>query len=511
MRVVRTHPLAALLTAALLVAASGEAWANDAGRLYLAEPGGHEDVLQDIDIEVGKSLFIQTSYSVRRVSVGDPDVVDVSPLGTQEIQLVAKAIGTTNVVLWSPKGVPKASINVAVGAANSHIEAELRRVLGQNDVHIDGAGESVIVRGSVPTTLEMEKALKVAKAYFPEQSESVVNLLDVGGNHQVMIEITIAEINRTLTRRIGSNWAWGQKDGEIQIFSFLNGLTGFDATQDLFLLADNVNLVGGFGGFGAGFYDVFLDLVEEEGLGKILAEPTLVARSGDEASFLAGGEVPVLIPQGTANGSITVEYKDFGVGLAFTPIVMSPDSIHLDVTTEVSEPTLEFAVEVGGSTVPSFSTRRASTDVDLGDGQSFAIAGLLREDITELDNHYPWLNDIPILGALFRSAEFQKKETELVIIVTPRLAKPLDPGDPALPTDHFVEPNAFDFYFLGALEGRTAAAFQEANAQGNVEQPDYAGGILGGAGQRIEDKPAEIAAVELGAQASNLEVTPWDE
>jgi pilus assembly protein CpaC len=462
-------------------------------------------------------LFIQTSYSVRRVSVGDPNVVDVSPLGTKEIQLVAKSIGTTNVVLWSPTGVPKASINVAVGAANSHIEAELKRVLGDNDVQIDGAGESVIVRGTVPTAREMEKVLMVARAYFPEKAESVVNLLDVGGNHQVMIEITIAEISRSVTRRIGSNWAWASESGNVQIFNVLNNLAAFDAAglDTVFSIADNVNLVGGFGGFGAGFYDVFLDLVEEKGLGKVLAEPTLLARSGESASFLAGGQVPLLIPQGTANGSITIEYKDFGVGLAFMPIVMSPNQISLDLTTEVSEPSLDFAVEVGGSLVPSFNVRRASTVVDLADGQSFAIAGLLREQITELDIHYPWLNELPILGALFRSAEFQKKESELVIIVTPRLAKPLDPGEFTLPTDHFVEPNAFDFYFLGALEGRTAAYFADDGddqaVQEAVENPDYAGGMLGGAGARIEDKPVDFAAVELGAQASAMEVSPWDE
>jgi pilus assembly protein CpaC len=373
----------------------------------------------------------------------------------------------------------------------------------------------VIVRGTVPTTREMEKALTVVNAYFPEKAERVVNLLDVGGNHQVMIEITIAEINRTLTRRIGSNWSFASEGGNVQIFNFLSGLTSFvpgdGMTEAMFSLADNVNLVGGFGGFGAGFYDVFLDLVEEEGLGKVLAEPTLLARSGEQASFLAGGEVPVLIPQGTANGSITVEYKDFGVGVAFTPVVMSPGQIRLDVTTEVSEPTLEFAVEVGGTLVPSFATRRASTSIDLGDGQSFAIAGLLREDITEFDTHYPWLNDLPILGTLFRSAEFRKKETELVIIVTPRLVKPLDPGTTALPTDHFVEPNAFDFYFLGALEGRTAVMLEEMQAENSVGQPDYAGGMLGGAGPRIEDKPAEIAAVQLDVPASALEVTPWNE
>ena len=230
-----------------------------------------------------------------------------------------------------------------------------------------------------------------------------------------------------------------------------------------------------------------MDVVERNGLGKILAEPTLVARSGEMASFLAGGEVPIPIAQGGAFGSITIEFKKFGVGVAFTPTVLGPDRIHLEVAPEVSEPDFNIGTEVDGTRVPGFVTRRASTSVELKDGQSFAIAGLLSDVVRSAAAKYPLLGDIPVLGALFRSTQFQKNETELVIIVTPQLVKPLGPPPHRLPTDSLVDPSALDFYLFGALEARGEAA---STAATRVE-PTGAGGLIGDAGHRLPADPEE--------------------
>ena len=195
--------------------------------------------------------------------------------------------------------------------------------------------------------------------------------------------------------------------------------------------------------------------MKENGLTKVLAEPTLITLSGRSASFLAGGEFPIPVPQNSGGSTtITIEYKTFGVGLNFTPTVLSNGKISMAVNPEVSDLDFTRAVAVQGFLIPSVNTRRVSTVIELGDGQSFAVAGLLKDDIREDVKKFPVLGDIPVLGALFRSTTFQKNETELIIIVTPHLVKPLDMAKQTLPTDAYIEPDDFEFYLLGSLEGR---------------------------------------------------------
>jgi pilus assembly protein CpaC len=216
-----------------------------------------------------------------------------------------------------------------------------------------------------------------------------------------------------------------------------------------------------------------IDALREEGLVKVLAEPTLIALSGQTAKFLVGGEIPIPIPQGL--GTVGIEYKPFGVELAFTPTVLSEKKISINVTPAVSEPDTSYAINVSGYVVPGFTTRRASTVVELADGQSFAIAGLLNDRVRDAVNKYPFLGDVPVLGNLFRSHEFKKNETELVIVVTPHLVKPLDARQQSLPTDYFVEPNDIDFYVWGAQvgHGRQAAAARPAPAARGEMEGDF--------------------------------------
>jgi pilus assembly protein CpaC len=476
----RRRPLGILLATLGVLALAAPGWSVEqlepsAGRatIHLHDPGNHEDVLRELRLERGKSAYLRSEYQVKRVSVGDPAVVDVLVLSPRELQLVGKSIGTTNVLLWDSKGMPKAAIDVSVGTPHSHLESELRRVLGNDGIAVDSAGESVVLKGTVGSPIDVEHALMVARAFMAEKKESnIINLLEVGGDQQVMIEVVIAEMSRVLRRRMGSNFMVTGDNGDFQIFNFINGLAAIDPSG-LVGISDQVTLVGRFFN-GADSYQFFFDVLHERGLGKILAEPTLVARTGEKAHFLVGGEVPIPVSQGGAFGSITVEFKEFGVGVAFTPTVMESERIHLDVTTEVSEP--DFSIAVNG--VPAFNTRRASTGVELGDGQSFAIAGLLREDITQLVSQYPVLGDIPVLGNLFRSTQFQKDETELVMIVTPRLVKPLGAGQHPLPGDHYVEPDDFEFYLLGRLEGRSEQSSADESAANG-------GGLIGEAGHRV--------------------------
>jgi pilus assembly protein CpaC len=203
-------------------------------------------------------------------------------------------------------------------------------------------------------------------------------------------------------------------------------------------------------------WTVFIDALKEEGLLKVLAEPTLITLSGKTANFLAGGEFPIPVPQSSGSGgtTITIEYKPFGVGLNFTPTVLSNKKINMLVAPEVSDLDFSNALTTSGFVVPSITTRRVSTVIELADGQSFAIAGLLKDNVRQSVSKFPLLGDIPVLGALFRSTSFEKNESELIVIVTAHLVKPLDMAKQTLPTDAYVEPSDLEFYLLGSMEGR---------------------------------------------------------
>jgi pilus assembly protein CpaC len=467
-------PATAASTTQVLAAAPGDAV------VHLAPSGNATDVLRQLAMERGKSMFLKAGYSVKRVAVGSPEILDVVVLNSTELQLVAKAVGTTNVLVWDPSGRLQAAIDVHVSSAQSQLQAELRRILDVEDLTVESTGHATVLKGSVPSAVKLEQALEVSHAYLGAESTGrIVNLLQVGGNQEVMLKVVVAEMSRTLKREFGMNFnaLIEAGSGTINVASFIQGLSGPADAMGEIPISDAVNFAALLTGYGAlEQLAVFLDALDERGLAKVLAEPTLLARSGETASFLVGGEVPIPIAQGGAFGSITVEFKDFGVGLGFTPTVLGPDRIHLQVAPEVSEVDFTLGTEVSGTVVPGFIVRRATTAVELKDGQSFAIAGLLSESVRELSGRYPLLGDIPILGNLFRSSLYQKAQTELVIIVTPHLVKPLGPGPHPLPTDSFIEPSALEFYLLGKLEGYP----------GETAQP---GGMIGDVGHRVTATP----------------------
>jgi pilus assembly protein CpaC len=458
------------------------------GTIDLDAAGSAEETVRSLALEKGKSVIVRTGYGVTRVAVGDPKIADVVVLQTSEIQIVGKAVGATNVVIWGG-GQIMAAIDVHVGGAYSAIESEIQRVIGVGDVHVESAGESVVLTGSVPDAASVEHVLSIAKAHFPDkEGGGIVNLLTVGGNQQVMIEVTVSEINRTKNRAMQTNFAASIMDGG-NLWQFRNMLDGLTSTtidptigEVVTKFSPAVNFIGSAFGVGSGVYELFVNALDEDGVGKILAEPTLVARSGETARFLSGGEVPIPIAQ--EFGQITVTYKEFGVGVAFTPTVLTEDRIRLDVTTEVSQVDFGLGTAVSGTTAPGFRTRRATTGVEVAEGQTFAIAGLLRDEVTSRVARYPFLGDIPIVGILFRSTVSEKASTELVLLVRPRLIKPLDAQAlPPVPTDYFDEPNWFEFYLLGRLEGfdnRVAAAEPQA-------------GFVGDAGYRLPASPEEDA------------------
>ena len=306
--------------------------------------------------------------------------------------------------------------------------------------------------------------------------EEFLNFLEVGGVHQVMLEVRIAEMSRGITKRLGINVGYQSSGGNFG--AILPGNVSSLTPDGTSTASGTVNALFRFFGFGT-TWTVFIDAMKETGLVKILAEPNLITTSGQTASFLAGGEYPIPVPQEL--GVIGIDYKQYGVGLEFTPIVLSNDRISIQVSPSITELDYSTAVSAGGVAVPGLTTRELSTTIELADGQSFALAGLLQSDVREIITKYPVLGDIPVLGALFRSKGFQKNETELIVIATVHLVKPIDMTQQPLPTDQFVEPDGFEFYMLDRLEGKENAEQLDASAGKNLAQ----GGMEGDFGHIV--------------------------
>jgi pilus assembly protein CpaC len=427
---------------------------------FCGQSRGADDMVVDtqsrrkIELDIGKSVVVKMVKPVKRVSIGNPDVADFVVLSAREIHLTGKSAGITNLSLWQNSKL-LAIYDLEVSYDVSRLKQKLHEILPEEkDLRVTATHESLTLSGVISSTENLSQALALARAYAPEGK--VHNMVKVAGVHQIMLEVRIAEMSRSLVKAMGVNLGYS-RGGDFGL-STLSGLTEVVKASEGELLmgplalnvSPAVNALFRFHKESASWTG-FIDALKEDGLVKILAEPTLIALSGKTAEFLAGGEFPVPVPQGL--GTVAIEYKPFGVGLNFTPTVLSDTRIHIDVHPEVSELDYSTAVQFEGFVIPGVTTRRATTSVELGDGQSFAIAGLLKESVRETVDKFPLLGDIPVLGALFRSESFQKQETELVIIVTPHLVKPVNMAEQPLPTDFYIEPDDAEFYFLGRTEG----------------------------------------------------------
>jgi len=426
-----------------------------------------------LELVSGKSIILRTSEPIKRISVGVPMIADFVIISPHEIYILGNITGITTLTLWQNKKI-FAIYDLEVVYDISRLKQKLQEVLpNEKNLRVFATQDSITLSGTVSSTANLSQAVALADAYagyvikVEEQEDSkvegkvtkikwarearkVCNFLEVGGVHQVMLEVRVAEMSKSVINNLGINFSYA-RGGDVGL-SLLGGLTELDELTDTtldLLVSPAVNALFRFHKGGA-TWTGFVDALKKDGLVKILAEPTLIALSGQTANFLAGGEYPVPIP---SQDGIAIEFKAFGVALSFTPTVLSEDKISIKVAPEVSELDFSIALEVGGYTVPGLSTRRAMTVVELADGQSFAIAGLLKETVRDSMSKFPLLGDIPVLGALFRSRAFQKNETELIIIVTPHLVKPLDSAKQTLPTDFYIEPDDTEIYLLGLMEG----------------------------------------------------------
>lgn len=414
-----------------------------------ADEGGHQ--VNYMSLSVGKSTIVNTTRSATRVSIADPEKADFFLLSPREIYVTGMAIGMTNMTIWSGKEVV-ATYNVSVTYDVEQLQSSIRAVLpDENGVQVLSSGESMTLFGEVSSAASLARVVALAEASAPKGK--VQNLLQVSGNNQVMLEVRVSEISRKLGRELGLNMIYNSGSGNFGV-GLLDSLTQLDeADSGLVRVSDRVTALFRFSK-GDSTWTGFLNALSEDGLIKILAEPNLIALSGQNASFLAGGEFPVPVPQGL--GTAAIEWKTYGVLLNFTPTVLGNGKIHISVEPTVSEPDYSLQLVYEGARIPALKTRTVQTAVELTDGQSFAIAGLLSNGVRSSVAKYPFLGEIPILGQLFSSRAYQSNETELVVIVTPRLVKPVDQQKQPMPvpTDSYKEPTELEFFLWGRQEAR---------------------------------------------------------
>lgn len=428
----------------------------------LLEFGGRQAT--ELRLPIGRSQIISSPVALEQVVIGAPEVADIKLLSAGRVLILGIKPGRTNLVFRQKGGDLVALMDVVVGYDLVGIKQKVFELMpAEKGIEVRGTNDRVILTGQASSLLAMDTALSIARSYVP--ADKVVNLMQVGGGQQVMLEARIAEVSRDSMKELGvqstitdDKGTWGLVTGRpvLNNFASLTG-TNYDGSVN-----DSLRLT--------------LQALEEKGLARTLAEPNLVALSGQEANFLAGGEIPIPVAQtGTLGGAITVEYKEFGVGLRFTPTVLDAEKVNLKLLTEVSsiDPTNSFTIG-GGISVPAISTRRAGTTIEMADGQSFAIAGLMENNMANTIAQMPWLGDVPVLGALFRSTGYQRKETELVVVVTVRLVKPVQPSSLALPTDSVSPPDDIDIFLLGRLQGPGRAEAQPAaTGEGGGVQGQY--------------------------------------
>jgi pilus assembly protein CpaC len=420
---------------------SGQATPGPSAALVQSLNGAPDEI---VPLALNKTLELHLPNAVRDVIVGSPAIADVVVRSPTQLFLVGRSLGNTNVFLLDAAGkiIERFEINVHQDTAS--VTSALADLLPGEPIDVSGAGDSIVLSGSVSSDGVVQRAQSVARR-FVDDDQKIINLLRVANEQQVLLRVRVAEVSKTAIKNLGIDW-------NVSNIAVSNGLvTGIlpGATS----LTAPATITGSASGLGPiGSLDATLSLLEQQNLARSLAEPNLVTVSGEVANILVGGETPIPVEQD--NNSITVEFKPFGVALSFLPVVLDSGRISLKIGTEVSalDTTNQVTICTGCSPISGLKVRRANSVVELPSGGSLMMGGLLSNDITTGLHGIPGAMDIPILGQLFRSNAFQHNETELVITVTALMVKPVQPKLMALPTDGFAPASDLDFYFLGHLQ-----------------------------------------------------------
>jgi pilus assembly protein CpaC len=429
---------------------------------------------RDLNVPMNRAIVVESDIPFAELSIANPGIADISSLSDRTIYVLGKAPGLTTLTLLNANGQLITNVNVRVAADVSEFKERLRQILPGEKIEVRTANDGIVLSGVVSSTQRLQRALELAERYAPER---VSNLMSVGGVQQVMLKVRFAEMQRNVSKSLSASLSLNGAIGGTGI----NGGTLSNNTSGALANAlggsipgANTNSGAILFGFNAGSTQVgiLLEALEQKGAVRFLAEPNLVALSGQEAKFLAGGEYPVPIAQ--REGQISVEFKPFGVEMSFIPRVVDKDLINLELKAAVSAIDNSNAVSVGeGFEIAAFTRRETSTTVEMRDGESFAIAGLLTDDFTDSTSQLPWIGDVPVLGALFRSSNYQRNQTELVIIVTTHLVTPTRGEALALPTDRITPPTEKDLFLFGRTSGGSRTP--KKGAAGEVAKQDIGG------------------------------------
>jgi pilus assembly protein CpaC len=418
-----------------------------------------------LTLDAGKGTMLRLPEDATSVFVADPSIADVQVPSPKTVFVLGKKTGTTTLYVLGPGNKTLLQRTVVVARDMLSLRGMLASRFPNLNVQATTGQGSLLISGQVPTAQDVDTIVQAVTPFLADK-EVLINRLTVDRPLQVQLRVRITEVDRNVTQQLGINWqALGQSG------NWLGGIFSGRAIQNLaqpivsgsggvtypINLPTN-NAFSLLAGFKTGNTDIraLIDALNQEGLLTVLAEPNLVAMSGQTASFLAGGEFPIPVSQ--TNGAISVEFKQFGVKLDFTPTVLNERRISLKVRPEVSQIDTTASVTTGGVTVPGLSVRRADTTVELASGQSFAIGGLLQSNTTDIVSQVPGIGSIPVLGKLFSSSNYQNNKTELVIMVTPYLVEPVDPGKLRTPLDSLISPSSDVEYSFQRKAGQSNAA-----------------------------------------------------
>ncbi|WP_420344854.1 type II and III secretion system protein family protein [Paenirhodobacter sp.] len=389
-------------------------------------------------VPMNRAVVVESDAPFSELSIANPGIADITTLSDRTIYVLGKLPGRTTLTILGPDGKLMSNVEVQVTPDIGEFKERLRQILPGETIEVRTANDGIVLSGTVSSTLKLDRALDLAKRYAGDR---VSNLMSVGGTQQVMLKIRFAEMQRSVAKDLSSSINIGVARG--------NSSTSLGNTGK--------SLGGGSLGFNLGRgnfeFGVLLEALESKGVVRTLAEPNLTALSGQQAKFLAGGEYPVPVYNGSDNG-VTVQYKPFGVEMAFIPRVLDNNTVNLEIAASVSAIDTTVTMTNGGFSVNAFKRRETSTTVEMRDGENFASAGLLQDDFNDLNSQIPWLGDVPILGALFRSSSYERRQSELVIIVTPHLVSPTRGEALALPTDRVRLPSESDLFLFGRTSGR---------------------------------------------------------
>ncbi len=420
-----------------------------------------------LQVPMNRAVVVESDTPFAELSIANPGIADISTLSDKSIYVLGKAPGRTTMTLLGADGRLISNVEVHVTPDIAEFKERLRQILPGEQIEVRTANDGIVLSGTVSSTAKLDRALDLANRYAPER---ISNLMSVGGTQQVMLKVRFAEMQRSVSKSLSASLGISSNGGKITGGAATGNINGINSA-----LAGSTISTTSTGAMSLGFsagslqFAVLLEALESKGMVRTLAEPNLTALSGQEAKFLAGGEYP--IPVSSEDGKISVEYKPFGVELNFTPVVVDGDIINLTLNAAVSSIDTTVSVVTNGISINAFKRRETSTTVEMRDGESFAIAGLLQDDFRNLNGQVPWLGDIPVIGALFRSSEYQRSQSELVIIVTPHLVTPTRGEALALPTDRVKLPTERELFLFGKVTGKNAPK----GAAGEVARQDYNG------------------------------------